>query len=198
MTRVPESTTSAAAPTNLTSVVEGTSVTLSWSAVSGALSYDIEAGSASGLSDLVVLNVTSLGFTGSAGPGTYYVRVRARTAGGGTSAASNEVTIRLGGTTSSTTCTTAPGAPSGLSATTGNGGQVVLNWAAPPGPLTSFVLEAGSSTGRSDLANSDLGSVATTMTANGVAAGTYYVRVRAKNTCGSSAPSSPETIVTVR
>lgn len=192
MTKVPDSS-ALPAPANLSSSVQGTTVTLSWSAVSGAASYDIEAGSSSGLSDLAVLNVTSLGFSGAAGPGTYYVRVRAKTAAGGSGAASEEVTVRVG----ATGCSSAPGAPSGLSAATAGGGAVVLTWAAPPGAITSFVLEAGSGPGQSDLANTDLGSAATTLTASGVPAGVYYVRVRAKNTCGTGPPSS-ETIVTLR
>ena len=38
---------------------------------------------------------------------------------------------------------------------------------------------------------------ATTMTSSGVPAGVYYVRIRAKNACGTSPPSS-EIIVTLR
>lgn len=54
---------------------------------------------------------------------------------------------------------------------------------------TSYIIEAGSGTGLSDLASFDTGSTATTFRADGVAAGTYFIRVRAVNGCGVSAAS---------
>jgi len=157
-------------------------VNLTWSAVSGAASYDIEAGSSTGLADLAVLNTTALGLTTTAGPGTYYVRVRARNAAG-VSTSSNEVIITIGG------CS-APVAPSGLALQSAVGGTVVLIWMASPGDVSSYIVEAGSSPGRSDLANADLGTSATTLTATGVSSGVYYVRMKARNACGVSAPSN--------
>src|SRR5439155_15865978 len=61
---------------------------------------------------------------------------------------------------------------------------------------TTYVIEAGSATTRSDLANFRTNSVALTFTAGGVANGTYYVRVRAANSAGVSAPSN-EAVLTV-
>jgi hypothetical protein len=52
------------------------------------------------------------------------------------------------------------------------------------------VLEAGSFTGAANLANIDTLSTATSFFAPGVGSGTYFVRVRAKNACGVSAPSN--------
>ncbi len=52
------------------------------------------------------------------------------------------------------------------------------------------MIEAGSLAGLSNLTSSDLGSAAAALTATGVGAGTYYVRVRAKNACGISGPSN--------
>jgi hypothetical protein len=74
---------------------------------------------------------------------------------------------------------------------------VTLAWSAGSGNATSYVVEAGSSPGLTNLANSDLGSAAPALTATNVAAGTYYVRVRAKNACGVSAPSN-EVVLTVQ
>ena len=90
-----------------------------------------------------------------------------------------------------------PNAPSGLYATV-SGDTVVFAWQAPIGgdPPTSYVLEFGSGTNRSDLASVDTGLPATTYTANRVPARTYYVRVRARNAAGTSG-ASIETLVTV-
>jgi len=66
------------APT-LTTSVHGSRVTLSWSGIDDATHYDLEAGSAPGLANLL----TSAGHAGTSlnvdgvPPGTYYVRVRA-------------------------------------------------------------------------------------------------------------------------
>jgi hypothetical protein len=88
------------------------------------------------------------------------------------------------------------GGPSGLASTV-SGSTVTLTWQ-PPGsgvPL-SYVIEAGSSSGTANLVAFDSGSAATTLTAPNVAAGTYFVRVRARTSVGTSAPSN-EVIVTV-
>src|SRR5207253_1386103 len=135
-------------PANLTYSLDGRTVSLTWSAVAGAVSYDVEAGSSTGLADLAVVNTTALGLTATPGNGTYYVRVRARNAAG-VSAPSNEIIITIGG------CA-APVAPSGLTLQSALGGTVVLIWNASPGGVSSYIVEAGSSPGRSDLANADL------------------------------------------
>jgi len=140
----------------------------------------------------VTTNTTSTGFSASGvGAGTYYVRVRAQN-GGGTSGASNESILVV----ASTACTEAPNAPSGL-VTTVSASTVTLTWSAPAGacPPGSYVLQAGSSAGASDLANANVGNT-TSYVAGGVGAGTYYVRVRAANAYGQS-PGSNEVVVTV-
>jgi hypothetical protein len=119
------------------------------------------------------------------------VRIKAQNATG-TSAASNEAILVVG----STACTGAPGAPSGLTSSV-SGSTVTLRWNAPSGgcAATSYVLQAGATSGSSALANSNVGNV-TSYTATGVGAGTYYVRVVAANAFGQSAASN-EVIVTV-
>jgi Fibronectin type III domain len=90
-----------------------------------------------------------------------------------------------------------PGSPTSLSGAI-SGDTVVLTWASPAtGDVpTSYVLEAGSSPGQSDLVNADTGSPATTLTATNVSPGAYFVRVRARNASGTSAPSN-EIVVTI-
>src|SRR5262249_3955822 len=80
--------------------------------------------------------------------------------------------------------------PTGLTASS-SGSNVTLNWSAPSsGTPTAYIIEAGSTPGATNLANADLGSAATSATFNGVGRGTYYVRLRARNTCGASGPSN--------
>jgi hypothetical protein len=75
-----------------------------------------------------------------------------------------------------------------------SGTTVTLNWTLSVGvPATSYVIEAGTASGASNIFNSNVGP-ATGLTAS-VAAGTYYVRVRATNAAGTSAPSNEVTLV---
>jgi IgA peptidase M64 len=180
------------APSSLTATSTGSSVTLAWSPpTSGSAPsvYIIEAGSAPGLADLANFStgnaLTTFGASG-VGAGRYYVRVRSSNAAG-TSASSNEAILVVGGV-----CTGPPASPT-LS-TSVSGSTVTLSWTAPAG-ATSFVLEAGSASGLSNLANTNVGGTPGYI-ATGVGAGTYYVRVRALNSCGTGSPSN-ETIVTV-
>jgi hypothetical protein len=89
-------------------------------------------------------------------------------------------------------CTT-PAAPTGFGSTV-SGSTVTLRWSAVTG-ATSYVLQAGSSAGSTNLANADIGNV-TSYVATGIGNGTYYIRIRAKNACGDlSAASSEATTV---
>jgi predicted phage tail protein len=187
--------TAPGAPGNLSTSSSGSTVTLTWTAPGSGdatTGYVIEAGSAPGLANLAVVvtgsTATSFSATGI-GSGTYYVRVRAQNASG-TSGASNESTLVVG----SSACTSAPGAPGGL-AITSSGSTVTLAWNAPSGGCapTSYVLQAGSSPGLSNLANSNVGNT-TSYVATGVGNGTYYVRVRAANAYGQSAGSNEFTL----
>lgn len=175
------------APSNLTASASGSTVNLSWRApTSGGAptAYNLRAGTSSGSSNLANFSTgnTATSFsTGGIGSGTYYIRVYA-TNSGGSSGASNEAVLTVGG------CT-APSAPSGLSASV-SGSTVNLKWSAGGGSPTSYVLEAGSMSGASNIIVSDTGSAATSFTATGVNRGTYYLRVRSRNACGTSGPSN--------
>jgi peptidyl-Asp metalloendopeptidase len=88
-----------------------------------------------------------------------------------------------------------PSAPIALTSTV-TGSTVALTWRPPAsGTATGYAIEAGSSAGAADLANVATGSTATAFTAEGVAAGTYYVRVRATNGSRTGDASNEVTIV---
>jgi hypothetical protein len=160
--------------------------------------YIVEAGSAPGRSDLATFSTGNAAPSLSApglGAGTYFVRVRAANSGG-VSAPSNEVVFAIGGGPVPTACTVAPGVPGGLRSSV-NGSTVTLAWNAASGGPTSYVVEAGSSSGRADLVVSDSGNAGTSLVATGVGAGSYFVRMRAHNACGAGAASN-EVIVVVR
>jgi hypothetical protein len=182
-------------PTGLTTSSSGSSVTISWNAPSSGgapTSYVIEAGSAAGLANLANFstgNTATTFSTSGVGSGSYYTRVRASNSAG-TSGASNESLLVVGGGG----CTSAPGAPSGFTLTGNSGGTVSFSWGGSSG-ATTYIIEAGSTPGSANLANSDLGSSATSATFTGVGAGTYYVRLRARNTCGTSGVSNEVTLV---
>src|SRR5439155_20641171 len=150
---------------------------LAWTAPAGnaASDYRIEAGSAPGLSDLANFatgnTATSFMATG-VGAGTFFIRVRAVNAAGA-GPASNEVPLVVTG--ASTPCVGAPGAPGGLTALV-NGSTVTLAWNASEGMPTSYVIEAGSSSGSADLAQFDTASTSPSLRASGVGNGAYFVR----------------------
>ncbi len=185
------------APTSLTVSAFGSSVSLAWHApLSGGTpaTYVIEAGTAQGLANLANFSTGSTATSYSAtgvGNGVYYVRVRASNVGG-TSAASNEALLFVGAGNAG--CIAVPGPPGSLVGTA-IGTTVILTWSAASGSPTSYVVEAGSGPGLANLANSDLGATLS-YTAQNVARGTYYVRMRAKNACGEGA-SSNEVLVRV-
>ena len=169
------------APQNLTSVVNGTTVTLSWTASPGAVTgYLVEASVVPsgplvaslpvGGTTLVVPNVP---------PGVYFVRVRALN-GAAQSAPSNEVTVSV---TGGTGCPAAPLPPQLIVRATGF--NVTLNWGSSGGcPATSFVLQAGSAPGLANIAQVNAGGQ---LGLSAVApAGIYYIRVIGSNAFGST------------
>jgi len=176
-------TTLPSVPGALTAVVNGGTLRLSWNRAPGAQSYRLEAGTATGLSNLFdgdVGNVPSL--EGLVPPGTYFVRVRAANTVG-VSEQSNQVTVTVSSTAA---CITAPPAPASMLAQSG-GLLVALSWPASPG-ATSYLLDAGSARSATGIGTASVGN---TTTYQGVGlAGTYFVRARAANACGVSTPST--------
>jgi fibronectin type III domain protein len=192
-------------PSNLTSMLNGSTLTLAWTASSGATSYLVEAGTGAGLTNITSFNTGSAGTTitvPGVPAGTFYVRVRARNADG-TSGPSNEVSFTVGGGT----CTAVPNAPTNLTSSL-NGDVLTLTWNAPVGgcPVESYIIVAGTTDGGSNLADFDTGSTNTTFFANvggvldvsnalgrSIAAagiGEFYVQVAGVNRNGRGARSN--------
>ena len=181
------------APFMLPPTVSGTTVTLNWLPPnSGDLptSYTIEAGSSPGGSNLANFDtgntVTTLAVL-AVPAGTYYVRVRGRNPVG-LGDPSNEIVAVVAGAP----CTP-PGAPSALAAIV-NGSTVTLTWNGAAGART-YAIEAGSSPGATNLADFDVPGTPTSFTAINVAPGTYFVRVRSDNACGTSAASNEVVVI---
>jgi glucose/arabinose dehydrogenase len=175
-------------PTGLTAYVNGGSVRLQWNALGGASSYRIEAGTASGLANLVNADIGNVtGFEGLVPPGTYFVRVRG-VVGGTPSPVSNQVVLSI---TTTASCVTPPPVPSGFVA---NAGGLLAAFAWSPSPsATGYFLEAGGTPGAATV-GIPLGPSPAFQTL--APAGTYYTRVRAVNACGSSAVSN-EAVLTL-
>ena len=116
--------------------------------------------------------------------GTYYLRVQSVTTAG-TSDPSNEVTAIVKGN-----CTAAPPAPTNVRATIA-GQQVTIEWGLPStsdGP-TVFSIHVGSAPGLSNLLVVPVDYTQRSLTAVGPS-GTYYLRMRSHNGCGSSLSSN--------
>lgn len=176
-----------ATPSNLSASVSGSTVTLTWSAAGGATSYRVEAGAAPGGTELANFDTghTTPSLIATGVPdGTYYVRVRAQNIDG-RSDPSNEIVLTVG----TALCT--PSAPTGLASTV-TGTSVALNWTAPSGTCapTTYEIDAGSSSGSSNLTTYLTGTTSTSFSASSIAPGTYYVRVRAAHGALFSASSN--------
>ena len=182
-------------PTNLAASVAGSAVTLTWTApITGPVTaYQVEAGSAPGLSNLAVVQTGAVAsFGASAPPGTYYVRVRARNAAGA-STPSNEIVVVVG--PGGGACTI-PNAPGTLTFTVA-GSLVNLGWSAPTGGVTpiAYVVEAGSQTGVANLAVIDTGGPALSLAANAPPGRLF--RPRTGPGCMRSGPASNEVVINV-
>ncbi len=178
-------------PPTLSATVSGTSVGLQWqpgSPGAAATFYQLQAGSAPGLSNLatLILPASTLVFNTTAPPGTYYVRIAAGNAAG-ISFPSNEVTL-----TTAAVCT--PTAPSPPTATVAPG-TVSLRWFPRTGPAAaSYRLMAGTSSGATDIGVFDFPAT-TTSVGSAAPSGRYFVRLQALNACGASAPSNETSFV---
>jgi len=86
-------------------------------------------------------------------------------------------------------CASPPPPPADVHVAANHSGTVVVSWSGSVYNRASHILEAGRAKGQSDVLTIDLGR-ATTYTATQVRTGTYYVRVRARSSCGIGTPSS--------
>ncbi|MGE3274849.1 MAG: hypothetical protein AB7O67_07040 [Vicinamibacterales bacterium] len=174
------------APVGFGAAVTGAQVQFAWQApASGGVvvGYRLEAGSAPGASDIATVSVgAARTLVATAPAGTYYTRVRATNACG-TGAASDEAQVVIGG------CG-APGVAGPVTATV-TGTTVRLSWPAVTG-ASDYVLEVGSAPGLSDLLVSGVPAPGLSASAP---PGAYFVRVRARNACGTGAASADVSVV---
>jgi hypothetical protein len=187
------SLTPPSAPVGLRSSVAGNNVTVAWDPVladviarpSAASSYTLQAGTAPGLANLFNASVgPATSASGVLAAGTYYWRVIAVN-GAGQSLPSSEAQFVVG-------CT-APQPPAAFTFSV-SGGTVTLAWSSSSGGSpVQYVVEAGTGPALSNVVVAPVGAV--TSVATVAASGTYYVRVRAQNACGTSAPSNEQIIV---
>jgi hypothetical protein len=169
-----------AAPTNLTAVAGSGQVALSWSASSGANSYNVKRATTSGGPYTTIANPTTTSYTDTAVTnGTTYYYVVSAVNSAGTSANSSQV--------SATPQLAIPAAPTNLTAVAGSG-QVALSWSVASGATSYNVKRATTSGGPyTTIANPTTTSYTDTAVTNGT---TYYYVVSAVNSAGESANSS--------
>lgn len=178
------------APQNLQATVAGNQLTVTWAAPATGTpiaSYTLQAGSGPGLSDIFSGALGNILAIGAPVPnGTYYLRVLAQNSAGFGPPTTDVVAV-VG--------PVAPGAPQTLSATVA-GSLLTVNWLAPVsgGPVSTYVLQAGSGPGLANIFNGALGPI--TSIAAVVPPGGYYLRVFAQGPGGTS-PSSNEVLATV-
>jgi Fibronectin type III domain len=183
-------------PQSLTATVSGSTVTLTWTAPSTGAApegYIVVAALSPGGTPIAVLPVANTTLVVPNVPnGVYYVHVRAVNTEGASNASSEVVVVVPGGGSG---CTVPPEAPRNLAGNV-SGRLVTLAWTpAPAGcAATSYVVQAGSAPGLSNIAVINVAN-ATTLSAT-APPGTYYVRVIALNAAGGS-PVSVEIVLRV-
>jgi hypothetical protein len=179
------------APTDLTSTVTGSSVTLRWAAPATCntpTNYWLEGTRVPGGTSFggSYTNSTATSVTFPVASAQYfYARMRAANTSG-LSSPSNEVLISVG----------VPNPPRNLTGGV-SGATLTVTWQAPSGgiPPTGYVLDVGTAAGRTD--KSIPLTAAQTMFSTGAAPGTYYIRIRATAGGKAGAPSN-EVSLTVR
>ena len=165
-------------------LVNGSNVTLRWRALSMSPIVDflLEAGSASGLSNIFSGSVGSITqLSASVGPGTYFVRVKPRTTTH-VGNAYNEVSFSVG----AGECSAPPPAPEHVAGQL-HDTAVTISWRPSPG-ATTYGVQAGSGSGLSNLFEGVVGPIPA-LSAPVPAGFRAYVRIYAINPCGISPPS---------
>ncbi len=179
----------AASPRQMTAAVSNGTVTLGWQPGSGpaARSYVLEAGTTAGANDVGTFAVGAVTrVTGVLAAGTYFVRVRG-VGDTGPGPAGSEVIVTVPSTS------TPPAAPGTLSASA-SGGVVTLSWGAAAGNATSYVIEAGTAAGLTNIGALPTGHLDTSWSVP-APPGTYFVRVRASNAFGPGLATNEVTVV---
>nr|WP_246070607.1 glycoside hydrolase family 6 protein [Paenibacillus kobensis] len=193
----PQATVSVpAAPANLTATAGNAQATLTWTASSGATSYNVKRATTSGGAYTTVatgVTGTTYSNTGLTNGTTYYYVVTAvNSAGESANSAQASATPQA--------TVTVPAAPASLTATAGNA-QATLTWTASSGATSYNVKRATTSGGAYTTVAT--GVTGTTYTNTGLTNGTtYYYVVSAVNSAGESsnsaqASATPQATVTV-
>ncbi len=180
----------AGAPRRLTSAVVGHTVTLGWQPgpAPAAQVFIVEAGTAPGSANVGRFNVgPATSVAGTLGAGRYFVRVRGVGAAG-EGPASNDAAVDV------PAIAAPPEAPGTLAASV-SGTTVSLAWGLATGNATTYVIEAGSASGLSNLVTFPTGNLDTALV-TAAPPGRYYVRVRAANASGPG-PASNEVVIDV-
>jgi hypothetical protein len=171
-------------PANLTAAAGNTQISLSWSASSGAVTYSVYRGTTAGGESATAIasgiTTTSYVNTGLTNGTTYFFKVAAVNSLG-TSGMSNEA--------SATPIQSAPVAPTGLTAGSGNT-LISLTWTASGG-AASYNVYRGTSAGGESATAIATGITTTSYTNTGLANGTtYFYKVAAVNSSGTSGMSN--------
>lgn len=169
-----------ATPAGLSATPGNNQVALSWTASSGASSYNVKRATTSGGPYTTISSPTGTSFTDTtAVNGTTYYYVVSAVSSCGESANSSQV--------SATPNCTIPAVPGGLAATPGDS-QVGLSWTASSGATSYNVKRATTSGGPyTTIGNPTTSAYTDTTAVNGTA---YYYVVSAVNSCGESTNSS--------
>jgi fibronectin type 3 domain-containing protein len=181
-----------AAPTGLAATAGNAQVSLSWTASSGATSYNVKRATVSGGPYTTIASPTTTSYmdTTAVNGTTYYYVVSAVNANG-ESANSTEVSA-------TPSAPTVPAAPTGLTATVpnGRGGRINLSWTASNGATSYNVKRATVSGGPYTTVAS--GVTTTAYNNSGLTSGTtYYYVVSAVNAVGES-PNSTQASATAK
>lgn len=185
---LPPTASAPAAPTGLTAVGGTGQVTLSWSSVSNATSYNVYYATTSGVTKTSGTKITSLTTpyvqTGLTAATSYFYVVTAVNSAG-ESADSAQVSA---GTASTPPLPTVPAAPSGVIATGGTN-QATLSWTALS-TATSYNVYYATTSGVTIANGTKISGVTAPAVLTGLAAGTtYYYIVTAVNGAGEGTAS---------
>lgn len=185
---LPPTPTVPAAPNGLTAVGGTGQVTLSWTSVSNATSYNLYYATTAGVTKTSATKISSVSTpyvqAGLAAGTTYYYIVTAVNSSG-ESAASAQASA---GTASTPPVPTLPAAPTGVTATGGTN-QVTLTWGAVSG-ATSYNVYYATTGGVTKVNGTKITSATSPAVLNGLTAGSaYYCIITAVNSAGEGAAS---------
>jgi len=196
-------TTPPSAPGGVTASVSGSTVDLSWTAAVDNVAvtgYEVHRGTTAGFTPSAATlrgPATATTFADTSVPvGTWYYRVVARDAAGNFSSASGSATATV-----TPPDTTAPTAPTGVSAAVQNGDDIAVSWAASSDAVgvTGYEVHRGTTAdftlSGATVVASDV--TATTWTDADADVGTWFYRVRARDAAGNWSAASDAASATI-